>query len=241
LITSKEPLIKSSMSRVAGKIVMIARSATKVVAGTTMPRSATPRAHDLAVPRNCAALRFAATRKGTGFAGCLLRCAPCEGGQPFAASHALHPIPQNQVRGHVGLNQRFLNQIKRADTANSFNRSSPQALSLRGPQAVAIQSASHTTKPPGLPRRLRLLAISAQYTDGLFGLNSTPEWMAASLVLRRFQPYSLRPLMRARWAVRCSLSVSGRFLPSKGFLPALNSILSGVPCSLKASQKVRSR
>ena len=40
----RETLIKSSMSRVADKIVMIARSATKVVARTTMPRSATPRA-----------------------------------------------------------------------------------------------------------------------------------------------------------------------------------------------------
>jgi hypothetical protein len=35
------------MSRVADKIVMIVRSATKVVAWTTMPRSATKRAHDI--------------------------------------------------------------------------------------------------------------------------------------------------------------------------------------------------
>jgi hypothetical protein len=44
-----------------------------------MPRSATLRARDLAVPRNYASLRFIATRMGTGFAGGLLRCAPCEG------------------------------------------------------------------------------------------------------------------------------------------------------------------
>lgn len=35
------------MSRVADKIVMIVRSATKVVAWTTMPRSVTKRAHDI--------------------------------------------------------------------------------------------------------------------------------------------------------------------------------------------------
>ena len=84
------------MSRVADKIAMIARRATKVVAETTMPRNTTQRARD-----------FVATRVGTGFAGGLLRCARCEGDQPFAALYALHPIPQNRVRGHVGLNQRF--------------------------------------------------------------------------------------------------------------------------------------
>lgn len=83
--------------RIAGKIAMIARRATKVVARTTMPRSATSRAHD-----------FAATPTGTGFAGGLSRCARCEGDRPFASSHALHPIPQNRVCGHAGLNQRFL-------------------------------------------------------------------------------------------------------------------------------------
>jgi len=152
------------MSRVADKIAMIARRATKVAAvtrycvaadcgssrllpfprqrfaprvlaaaGTTMPRSATPRAHD-----------FVATRMGTGFVGGLLCCARCEGGggcdtlprsgrlreqppacpartgrlrrtvsglRPFAASRALHSIPQNHVRGHVGLNQRFLKHV----------------------------------------------------------------------------------------------------------------------------------
>ncbi|MGA7750627.1 MAG: hypothetical protein WCA63_10820, partial [Gallionella sp.] len=81
------------MSLVADKIAMVARSATKVVAETTMPRSATPRARD-----------FVATRMGTDFAGGLLCCAPYEGHQPFAASHALHPIPQSRVCGHVGLN-----------------------------------------------------------------------------------------------------------------------------------------
>jgi hypothetical protein len=117
------------MSRVANKIVMIARSTTKVVAGSTMPRSATPRAHD-----------FVATLMGTGFAGGLLRCAAVatrycaaadcgsnrkqpfphltatphrvraahEGDQPFAATHALHPIPQNRVRVHMGLDRGFL-------------------------------------------------------------------------------------------------------------------------------------
>ena len=48
---------------------------------------------------------------GTGFAGGLLRCVPCEGSRPFAVSHALHPIPQNRVRGHVGLVQCFPNLV----------------------------------------------------------------------------------------------------------------------------------
>ena len=56
---AREILNKSSMSRVADQIAMIARSATKVVAMTTMPISATPRARDLA-----------ATLIGTGFVGC---------------------------------------------------------------------------------------------------------------------------------------------------------------------------
>jgi hypothetical protein len=94
--SSRETLNKSFISRVAGKIAMIAGRATKVVAGTTMPRSATMRARN-----------FAATRMGTGFAGGLLRCAPCEGGQPFASPHALHPDPQNRVRGYAGLIQCF--------------------------------------------------------------------------------------------------------------------------------------
>ena len=90
------------MSRVAGQIVMIARSATKVVVVTTMPKSATTRARNLAE-----------TLMGTGFAGGLLRCASCEGEQPFATSHALHAIPQNRVRGHAGLVQCFLSQSTR--------------------------------------------------------------------------------------------------------------------------------
>jgi hypothetical protein len=72
------------MSRVADKIAMIARSAT-------------PRARD-----------FVATRMGSGFPGGLRRCARCEGDRPFAASHALHPIPEKPERGHVGLDQWFL-------------------------------------------------------------------------------------------------------------------------------------
>ena len=94
----EEPLIKSSMNRIAGKIAMIAKRATKVVARTTMPRSATSRARDLTE-----------TLTDTGFAGGLSRCARCEGNRPFASSHALHHIPQNRVCAHAGLNQRLLN------------------------------------------------------------------------------------------------------------------------------------
>ena len=64
VVRARETLNKSSMSRVAAKIVMIASRATQVVAGTTMPRSAAQRGHD-----------FGATPMGTGFAGGLLRCA----------------------------------------------------------------------------------------------------------------------------------------------------------------------
>jgi NAD(P)-dependent dehydrogenase (short-subunit alcohol dehydrogenase family) len=55
--------------RVAGKIGVITRRATKVVAGTTMPRSATPWVPD-----------FTTTQVGPGFAGGLLCQAPREGG-----------------------------------------------------------------------------------------------------------------------------------------------------------------
>src|SRR5574340_1559391 len=97
------------MSLVVDKIAMIARSATNVVAETTMPRSATPRARDLAVPRNSASLRFVATRMGSGFPGGLRRCARCEGDRPFAASHVLHPIPEKPERGHVDRKSTRLN------------------------------------------------------------------------------------------------------------------------------------
>ena len=46
---------------------------------STMPRSATTRAHVLAVPRNCASLRFVATRTGIAIAGGLRHHAPSKG------------------------------------------------------------------------------------------------------------------------------------------------------------------
>src|SRR5205814_9144604 len=95
--TLKEPLHKPHADRVAGEIGMIARSATKVVAWTTMPRSATKRAPD-----------FAATRMGWGFSGGLRRCSACEYVELFAAPRALHPIPKSLHRDRAGLMQRFL-------------------------------------------------------------------------------------------------------------------------------------
>ena len=65
------------MSSVANKIAMVARSATK-------------RARD-----------FATTLTGASLAGGLRCCVRCEGGAPFAALRALHPIPQNRERGYV--------------------------------------------------------------------------------------------------------------------------------------------
>ena len=64
----KEPLIRSSMSRVADQIGKIATRTAQVVAGTTMPSRARKRAPDLA-----------ATRMGRGLAGELLRCVSCQG------------------------------------------------------------------------------------------------------------------------------------------------------------------
>src|SRR6266540_449461 len=93
----KEPLHKPHADRVAGEIGMIARSATKVVAWATMPRSATTRAPD-----------FAATRMGWGFSGGLRRCSACEYAELFAAPRALHPIPKSLHRDRAGLVQRFL-------------------------------------------------------------------------------------------------------------------------------------
>ena len=63
-----EPLIYSSMSRVAGQIGRIATRAAQVVAGTTMPSRTRKRAPDLT-----------ATRMGRGLAGELPRCVPCQG------------------------------------------------------------------------------------------------------------------------------------------------------------------
>ncbi len=71
---SREALNKSHMSRVAGKIEMIARSTTQVVAGPTMPRRATKRALDLH-----------ATLSGRGFAGDYPCRSICEGND-----HSLH-------------------------------------------------------------------------------------------------------------------------------------------------------
>jgi hypothetical protein len=53
----KEPLIKSSTDCVAGKMRMDARRATKVVAGTTMPRSATTQTPHFAATRRDGAFR----------------------------------------------------------------------------------------------------------------------------------------------------------------------------------------
>src|SRR6266446_6839919 len=93
----REPLHKPHADRVAGEIGMIARSATKVVAWATMPRSATTRAPD-----------FAATRMGWGFSGGLRRCSACEYVELFAAPRALQPIPKSLHRDRAGLMQRFL-------------------------------------------------------------------------------------------------------------------------------------
>ena len=98
VVNPKEPLIYSSMSRVAGQIRKIATRTAQVVAGTLTPSRTDTRAPDLT-----------ATRMGRGLAGELPRCVSCQGERPLTASHALHFIPPSRRRGHVGIDQRFPN------------------------------------------------------------------------------------------------------------------------------------
>ena len=94
---SKEPLNKSSVERVAGKIGMIPRRTPQVVAWSTRPRRATQGAPD-----------FAATLRDGSFAGGLRCQARSEGDRPFASSPFVHPIPQSCRRARVVLVQRLL-------------------------------------------------------------------------------------------------------------------------------------
>ena len=93
----REPLIKFSADCVAGKMRMDARRATKVVACTTKPRSATTQTP-----------YFAATR-GTERSGrmTLLFVAGLASTKRHSSRLALHPIANR--RNRVGFNQRFLN------------------------------------------------------------------------------------------------------------------------------------
>ena len=94
---SKEPLNKSSVERVAGKIGMIPRRTPQVVAWSTRPRRATRGAPD-----------FATTLRDGSFAGGLRCQARSEGDRPFASSPFVHPIPQSCRRARVVLVQRLL-------------------------------------------------------------------------------------------------------------------------------------
>ena len=113
----KEALNKSHMSRVAEKIEMVARSATQVVAGSTMPRSAPKQALD-----------FNATLSGRGFAGdpscssgitcfadeptlALKRRSICEGNDHSLRLASRVSSPKADRHGHAGLVQGFPNII----------------------------------------------------------------------------------------------------------------------------------
>ncbi len=90
-LSAKEPLIKSSADCVAGKMRMDARRATKVVAWTTKPRSATTQTP-----------HFAATRRDEACPGGMLCRSACEGGLAIhcASLRASHPgKPPSQPRG----------------------------------------------------------------------------------------------------------------------------------------------
>ena len=93
--SAREALNKSHMSRVAGKIEMIARSATQVVAGPTMPRRATKRALDL--------------HSGRGFAGDSPCRSICEGND--RSLHLASRVSSRKAgrHGHAGLVQGFPN------------------------------------------------------------------------------------------------------------------------------------
>jgi hypothetical protein len=73
----------SIMNRVADKIEMIARSATKVVVKATMPRSAPRRAHDFGATLWDMALR----------AICGVRLRHVTAQQPLAGAAACNPLP----------------------------------------------------------------------------------------------------------------------------------------------------
>ena len=149
-------------------------------AGTTMARSTTPRARDfVATPMGtgfaggllrcaAAATRYcvAADCGSSRWQPFPRRTAPPprvraahEGDQPFAASCALQPIPQNRVRDHVGLNQRFPSAgcrtcqrlvaddtaKLRCNTAYNERAKSPLANPLKGfviffPSAITLNS-----------------------------------------------------------------------------------------------------
>jgi len=73
-----------------------ARRATKVVARTTKPRSATTQTP-----------HFAATLRDGGFPGGLLCRSACQGDWPLAAPRFAHSIPECRRRNRAGLDQRF--------------------------------------------------------------------------------------------------------------------------------------
>ncbi len=75
----KEPLIYSFMSRVAGQIGKIATRTAQVVAGTLTPSRTDTRAPDLAATAS------------------------------LMTRNTLSFIPPGRRRGHVGIDQRFLN------------------------------------------------------------------------------------------------------------------------------------
>ena len=130
----REPLIKSSMSRVLTKMVQIQGDATLVVS-SIRSQGAQRRRWAIFVKTRMGFRRgfakpivwLGAARTGNskncrgpkaGFPGGLLCCKASEGERPFAAPRALHPIPVNRTRGHVGLDQRFLRSIKRNSKKN---------------------------------------------------------------------------------------------------------------------------
>ena len=145
----KEPLIKSSADCVAGKMRKDARRATKVVARTTKPRSATPQTP-----------HFAATLRDGGFPGGLLCRSACQGDWPLAAPRFAHPIPECRRRNRAGLDQRFL-KCGSGSISAPFNYASCGSLRpsplhaarvrVRGAFFLVIFEKSHQL--PGCPRQ----------------------------------------------------------------------------------------
>ena len=111
-----EPLTTSPTDCVARKMRTDARRATKVVARTTKPRSATTQTP-----------HFTATQRDSGFPGGLLCRSACQGDWPLAAPRFAHPILESRRRSRGGLSQRFLSALQTRKAQPRYSRASPTA------------------------------------------------------------------------------------------------------------------
>src|ERR1700693_4865644 len=114
---SKEPLIKSSGSRVSDEMSLYASCRFRVDIRDSRPGSAAPqmgsyrRNPEGRGPSTGSAgadTLWGSRPTSRRSAGDLRCCVACEGGWPFAAQRVVQLIPENLRRGPEGLDQRFL-------------------------------------------------------------------------------------------------------------------------------------